>query len=128
MLYLKCAKNLMDVCITSNASVDNTEWVSSTSYLTISDGKLPVCYKANKNEWMIFFFFPNFFLVSTLQYWSVSKTNLNLYYLSPSSFAQSMKKKKFEYLTTLRNVHYHTMRNKFEANVWWVTNENKQKR
>jgi len=44
-------KNLIDVhvCITGKASVDNTEWVSSFHLnLHVSDGKLPVCFKANK--------------------------------------------------------------------------------
>ena len=41
-------KNLIDVCITGKASVDNTEWVSSTCHSNLSDGKLPVRFKANK--------------------------------------------------------------------------------
>ena len=41
-------KNLTDVCITGKASVDNTEWVSSTCHSNLSDEKLPVCFKANK--------------------------------------------------------------------------------
>jgi len=41
-------KNLIDVCITGRASVDNTEWVSSTCHSNISDEKLPVYLKANK--------------------------------------------------------------------------------
>ena len=41
-------KNLTDVCITVKASVDNTEWASSTCHSNLSDRKLPVCFKANK--------------------------------------------------------------------------------
>jgi len=41
-------KNLIDVCITGKASVDNTEWVSSTCHSNLSDEKLPVYFKANK--------------------------------------------------------------------------------
>ena len=33
-------KNLIDVCITCKASVDNTEWVSSTCHSNVSDEKL----------------------------------------------------------------------------------------
>jgi len=40
--------NLIDVCITGKASVDNTEWVSSTCHSNLNDWKLPVCSKANK--------------------------------------------------------------------------------
>jgi len=41
-------KNLIDVCITGKASVNNTEWVSSTCYSNLSDEKLPAYLKANK--------------------------------------------------------------------------------
>ena len=41
-------KNLIDVCISGKGTVDSTEWVSSTCHSNISDGKLPVCFKANK--------------------------------------------------------------------------------
>ena len=41
-------KNLIDVCITGKANVDNTEWVSSTCHSNLSDGKLPVCFKTHK--------------------------------------------------------------------------------
>ena len=34
-------KNLIDVCITCKASVDNTEWVSSTCHSNLTDEKLP---------------------------------------------------------------------------------------
>ena len=44
----KCTKNLLDACITSKTSVDKTEWVCSTCHSNLSDGKLPVCSKANK--------------------------------------------------------------------------------
>ena len=40
--------NLIDVCITGKASVDKTEWVSSTCHSNLSDEKLPVYFKANK--------------------------------------------------------------------------------
>ena len=46
--YTKCTKNLLDGCITGKTSVDKTEWVCSTCHLNLSDGKLPVCSKANK--------------------------------------------------------------------------------
>jgi len=35
-------------CITGKASVDNTEWVSSTCHSNLSDEKLLVYFKANK--------------------------------------------------------------------------------
>ena len=41
-------KNIIDVCIIGKGSEDNMEWVSSTCHLNLSDGKLPVCSKANK--------------------------------------------------------------------------------
>jgi len=41
-------KNIIDVCITCKGSEDDTEWVSSTCHLNLSDGKLPVCSKTNK--------------------------------------------------------------------------------
>jgi len=41
-------KNLIDVCITGKACVDNTEWVSSTCHSNLSDEKLPVYLRANK--------------------------------------------------------------------------------
>ena len=46
--YTKCTKNLLDACITGKTSVDKTEWVCSTCHSNLSDGKLPVCSKANK--------------------------------------------------------------------------------
>ena len=41
-------QNLLDACITGKTSVDKTEWVCSTCHSNLSDGKLPVCSKANK--------------------------------------------------------------------------------
>ena len=46
--YTKCTKHLLDSCITGKTSVDKTEWVCSTCHSNLSDGKLPVCSKANK--------------------------------------------------------------------------------
>ena len=46
--YTKCTKHLLDVCITGETSVDNMEYVCSTCHSNLSDGKLPVCSKANK--------------------------------------------------------------------------------
>ncbi|CAH3031655.1 unnamed protein product [Pocillopora meandrina] len=46
--YTKCTKNLLDACITGKTRVDKTEWVCSTCHSNLSDGKLPVCPKANK--------------------------------------------------------------------------------
>jgi len=46
--YTKCTKHLLDVCITGKISVDNMEWVCSTCHSNLSDGKLPVCSKADK--------------------------------------------------------------------------------
>ena len=46
--YTKCTKNVLDACITGKTSVDKTEWVCSTCHSNLSDGKLPVCSKANK--------------------------------------------------------------------------------
>ena len=46
--YTKCTKHLLDRCITGKTSVDNMEWVCSTCHSNLSDGKLPVCLKANK--------------------------------------------------------------------------------
>ena len=42
LILEKCKQNLIDVCITGEASVDNTEWVSLTCHSNLSDGKLPV--------------------------------------------------------------------------------------
>ena len=41
-------KNLIDVCITGKASVDNTEWVSSACHSNLSDEKLPVYLRLTK--------------------------------------------------------------------------------
>ena len=41
------------VCITGKASVDNTEWVSSTCHSNVSDEKLPVYLKANKMDFPV---------------------------------------------------------------------------
>ena len=41
-------KNLINVSITGEASVENTEWVSSTCHSNLSDEKLPAYFKANK--------------------------------------------------------------------------------
>ena len=41
-------KNLIELCITGQATVDNTEWVSSNCHSNLSDDKLPVYFKANK--------------------------------------------------------------------------------
>ena len=46
-------KNPIDVCITGKASADNTEWVSSTCHSNLSEGKLPVCFKANKRNFPV---------------------------------------------------------------------------
>jgi len=46
-------KNLIDVCITGKASVDNTEWVNSTFHSNLSDEKLPVCFKAKKMNFSV---------------------------------------------------------------------------
>ena len=46
--YTKSTKHLLDVCITGRTSVDNMEWICSTCNSNLSDGKLPVCSKANK--------------------------------------------------------------------------------
>ena len=51
--YTKCTKNLLDVCITGKTSVDKTEWVCSTCHSNLSDGKLPVCSKANKTAFPV---------------------------------------------------------------------------
>ena len=48
LIHEKRKQNLIDVCITGKASVDKTEWVSSTCHSNLSDGKLPVCLKINK--------------------------------------------------------------------------------
>ena len=41
-------KNVIYVCITGKASVDNTEWVAMGCHSNLNDWKLPVCSKANK--------------------------------------------------------------------------------
>jgi len=46
-------KNLIDVCITCKASVDNTEWVSSTCHSNLSDEKLPVYLKAKEMNFLV---------------------------------------------------------------------------
>lgn len=46
--YIKCIKNLFDVCIIGKISVDKIEWVCLICYLNLSDGKLLVCFKVNK--------------------------------------------------------------------------------
>ena len=46
--YTKSTKHLLYVCITGRTSVDNMEWICSTCNSNLSDGKLPVCSKANK--------------------------------------------------------------------------------
>ena len=46
-------KNLIDVCITCKASVDNREWVSSTCHSNLSDEKLQVYFKANKINFLV---------------------------------------------------------------------------
>jgi len=46
-------KNLIDVCITGKASVDNTEWASSACHSNLSDEKLPVYFKANKMNFLV---------------------------------------------------------------------------
>ena len=46
--YPKCCKKLLEACITSTTIIDNTKWICSTCHSNLSDGKLPVCSKANK--------------------------------------------------------------------------------
>ena len=43
-------KHRLNERITGKTSVDNTEWLCSTCHSNLSDGKLPVCSKANKME------------------------------------------------------------------------------
>jgi len=47
------SKNLIDVCITCKAGVDNTEWASSTCHSNLSDEKLPVYFEANKMNFLV---------------------------------------------------------------------------
>ena len=46
--YSKCSKTLLEVSITSTSSKDNTKWICSTCHSNLSNGKLPICSRANK--------------------------------------------------------------------------------
>lgn len=45
--YSKCQQDIVQYCITGLKIVDNTEWICNTCSLSMKDGKLPQCSKAN---------------------------------------------------------------------------------
>ena len=51
--YPKCSEPFFKACITSTTSIDNTKWICSTCHSNLSNGKLPVCSKANKMEFPV---------------------------------------------------------------------------
>ena len=51
--YPKCSETLLKACITSYTSIDNRKWICSTCHSNLSNGKLPVCSKANKMEFPV---------------------------------------------------------------------------
>ena len=44
----KSSETLLEACITTTVSVDNTKWIFSTCHSNLSNGKPPVCSKVNK--------------------------------------------------------------------------------
>ena len=54
LLYsIKTVVSHLKACITSTTSIDNTKWICSTCHSNLSNGKLPVCSKANKMEFPV---------------------------------------------------------------------------
>ena len=46
----KLSQSLLEGCITSTKSVDNTEWIYSTCHSNLTDRKLPAFSKADKMQ------------------------------------------------------------------------------
>ena len=51
--YPKFSETLLKACIASTTSIDNRKWICSTCHSNLSNGKLPVCFRANKMEFPV---------------------------------------------------------------------------